>query len=41
METTTTRWGEIQGREITFPMEVTDMNAATLLFTVPSAAAAA
>ena len=37
----TTVWGEIQGREITFPMEVTDMNAATLLFSVPSAAAAA
>lgn len=41
MDTTTTVWGEIQGREITFPMEVTDMNAATLLFSVPSAAAAA
>ena len=34
-------WGEIQGREITFPMEVTAMNAATLLFSVPSAPAAA
>jgi len=38
---TTTVWGEIQGREITFPMEVTSMRAATLLFTVDAAAAAA
>lgn len=37
----TTVWGEIQGREITFPMEVTAMNAATLLFSVPAAPAAA
>jgi hypothetical protein len=37
----TTVWGSIQGQEITFPMEVTAMNAATLLFSVPSAAAAA
>jgi hypothetical protein len=37
----TTVWGDIQGQEITFPMEVTAMNAATLLFSVPSAAAAA
>jgi len=41
MDTTTTVWGEIQGREITFPMEVTELNAATLLFSVPSEAAAA
>lgn len=37
----TTVWGEIQGREITFPMEVTAMNAATLLFSVPAVAASA
>lgn len=36
----TTVWGTIQGREITFPMEVTAMNAATLLFSVPADAAA-
>jgi hypothetical protein len=36
-----TVWGEIQGRTITFPMVVPDANIATLLFTVPSAAAAA
>lgn len=36
-----TVWGEIQGREITFPMEVTSMRAATLLFSVPAAAAQA
>jgi len=41
MESTTTVWGEIQGRQITFPMEVAEMNAATLLFTVPLGAAAA
>lgn len=40
METTTTVWGEIEGREITFPMEVAEMNAATLLFSVPADAAA-
>lgn len=34
-------WGEIDGREITFPMEVPDFNAATVLWTVPAAAAAA
>jgi hypothetical protein len=33
-------WGEIEGQEITFPMEVTVMNTATVLWTVPSAAAA-
>ncbi|HEU5150464.1 MAG TPA: acetoacetate decarboxylase family protein [Iamia sp.] len=37
----TTVWGRIQGREITFPMEVTAMNAATLLFSVPAGPAAA
>ena len=37
----TTVWGTIQGREITFPMEVTAMNAATLLFSVPAGPAAA
>jgi hypothetical protein len=36
-----TVWGTIDGREITFPMEVTDFNAATLLFSVPATAAAA
>ena len=41
MDATTTVWGEIQGRAITFPMEVPEMNAATLLFTVPADAAAA
>jgi Acetoacetate decarboxylase (ADC) len=40
-DTATTVWGEIQGQEITFPMEVTEMNSATLLFTVPLGAAAA
>lgn len=34
-------WGEIQGREITFPMEVPDFDAATFTFGVPAAAAAA
>jgi hypothetical protein len=34
-------WGEIQGREITFPMEVADFDAATLMFSVPAAAAGA
>jgi hypothetical protein len=37
----TTVWGEIQGRTITFPMAVPDVNVATVLFTVPSPAAAA
>jgi hypothetical protein len=41
MSDTVTVWGEIQGQEITFPMEVTEMNAATLLFSVPADAAAA
>jgi hypothetical protein len=36
-----TVWGEIQGRQITFPMAVPDVNVATVLFTVPSVAAAA
>jgi hypothetical protein len=39
--TDTTIWGEVQGREITFPMEVTELRAATLLWSVPSEAAAA
>lgn len=39
--TETITWGQIQGTDITFPMEVTDFDAATLLFTVPAAAAAA
>lgn len=41
MSDTTTVWGEIDGREITFPMDVDDFNAATLLFSVPADAAAA
>jgi hypothetical protein len=34
-------WGQIQGTDITFPMEVADFDVATLLFTVPASAAAA
>jgi hypothetical protein len=34
-------WGEIDGRTITFPMEVTDFDAATLMFSVPADAAQA
>lgn len=37
--TTPTLWGEIQGRPITFPMEVPRMRAATVLYSVPAAAA--
>jgi hypothetical protein len=40
-DTRETVWGEIQGRTITFPMVVADMNAATLLYTVPLDAARA
>ncbi len=36
-----TVWGQVQGRTITFPMAVTSANIATVLFTVPVAAAAA
>ena len=39
--TETTVWGEIDGQTITCPMEVTSMDAATLVFSVPSAAAQA
>lgn len=39
--TDTTIWGEVHGREITFPMEVTELRAATLLWSVPADAAAA
>jgi hypothetical protein len=39
--TDVTTWGEIQGRAITFPMEVEELRAATLLFSVPAAAASA
>ena len=39
--TETITWGQIQGTDITFPMEVTDFDAATLLFTVPADAAQA
>ena len=41
MRDTVTVWGEIQGREITFPMEVADFDAATLMFSVPADAAQA
>ena len=34
-------WGEIDGRVITFPMEVPDVAVATVLYDVPLAAAAA
>ncbi len=37
----TTTWGSIDGREITFPMEVDAFCSATLGFSVPAAAAAA
>ncbi|MBX3284390.1 MAG: acetoacetate decarboxylase family protein [Actinobacteria bacterium] len=36
-----TVWGEIDGQTITFPMEVTDFDAATLVFSVPADAARA
>ena len=39
--TDTTTWGEIKGQEITFPMEVEELRAATVLWSVPAAAAAA
>ena len=38
--TATTVWGRIDGREITFPMEVHEFNAATAVFSVPAAEAA-
>ena len=41
MNHTTTTWGEIQGQAITFPMEVLELRAATLLFSVPPSAATA
>lgn len=41
MTDTTTTWGEVQGRTITFPMEVDELRAATVLYSVPAAAAAA
>jgi hypothetical protein len=34
-------WGEVAGRSITFPMEVPDVNVATVMFDVPSQAASA
>ncbi len=37
----TTVWGTIDGREITFPMEVPEFNAVTMMFTVPLDAATA
>ncbi|MCU1496424.1 MAG: acetoacetate decarboxylase [Acidimicrobiales bacterium] len=39
--TAPTVWGQIQGQDITFPMEVADFDAATLMFSVPAAAAQA
>lgn len=36
-----TTWGEIDGRTISFPMEVTDFDAATFVFSVPAPAAQA
>lgn len=36
-----TVWGEIDGQEITFPMEVDEFDAATLVFSVPADAAQA
>jgi hypothetical protein len=36
-----TEWGAIQGRPITFPMEVPDFNAVTMGFEVPASAARA
>ncbi len=39
--TSTTTWGSIQGRPITFPMEVDSFNSATLGFSVPAGAASA
>ena len=39
--TDTVTWGEIQGRTITFPMEVAAMDAATIGFSVPADAARA
>jgi hypothetical protein len=41
VETNETVWGQIQGRTIRFPMVVASANIATVLFTVPTAAAAA
>ena len=41
MTDTRTTWGEIQGRPITFPMEVEELRAATVLFSVPATAASA
>ena len=41
MSDTTVTWGEVQGRTITFPMEVEELNAATVLYSVPADAATA
>lgn len=41
MTDATTTWGEVQGRTITFPMEVDELRAATVLYSVPADAAAA
>ncbi len=41
MTDTTITWGEVQGRTITFPMEVEELRAATVLYSVPADAAAA
>jgi hypothetical protein len=39
--TDTITWGEVQGRPIIFPMEVEELHAATVLYSVPAPAAAA
>ena len=36
MTDTTITWGEVQGRTITFPMEVEELRAATVLYSVPA-----
>lgn len=41
MTNTTIHWGEIEGQAITFPIEVQDLDAATMVFSVPAEAAAA
>lgn len=41
MTNSTIQWGEIDGQTITFPMEVEDFDAATMMFSVTADAAAA
>jgi hypothetical protein len=40
-DSTATVWGDIQGQTISFPMEVRSLRAATVLWSVPAAAASA